>query len=102
MTPATLNVPASDSTVTVHAINTTTNMVTPLELLLEPAIAGFENLNLPTFAFLIENKSNGRTILFDNGSRKDWWNLAPHVADSIEKGIPGLDIQKNVNEILED
>jgi hypothetical protein len=71
----TLYLPIADEIVKVHIINTTTNVVCPTSYFLEPTITGQEYLNLPTFAFLIENKKLGKTVLFDLGCRKDWWNL---------------------------
>jgi hypothetical protein len=68
----------SGATVTVQIINTTTNVVCPTAYFLEPTIKGQEHLNLPTFAFLIENKALGKRVLFDLGCRKDWWNLVCH------------------------
>ncbi|KAI9812415.1 MAG: hypothetical protein M1827_004646 [Pycnora praestabilis] len=97
-----LHLPSSSSTVEVKIINTTTDIVVPAEAFVQPVIKGHEKLNLPTFAFLVENKKLGRTILFDCGCRKDWWNFAPSVHDLIKKAIPGLNIEKNINEILEE
>lgn len=102
MATSALNIPKSRNVVTVHAVNTTTDMVVPADAFTSPTIPGLEQLNLHTFAFLIENKSLGKTILFDCGSRKDWWNYSPSVKASVEDKIPGLDIKKNVNEILEE
>ena len=95
-----LNLPQSNSTVEVSIINTTTDLVCPAKSLVEPVQKGHEYLNLPTFAFLIENKHTGRTIMFDLGCRKDWWNLSPAAYASFKNDIPGINIPKNVNEIL--
>jgi len=48
----------------------------------------------------VENKKLGKTILFNAGSRKDWWNHSPAVVKAIDRFIPGLEIKKNVDEIL--
>jgi hypothetical protein len=97
-----LSLPIASSTVKVQIINTTTNVVCPTVYFLEPAIVGQEHLNLPTFAFLIENKNVGRTVLFDLGCRKDWWNLSPVVQASIKKGIAAIEISHGITEILEE
>jgi hypothetical protein len=97
-----LSLPVSDSTVDVHFINTTTDICCPTDFLLGPAIQGHENLNLPTFGFLLENKRLNKALLFDLGCRKDWWNLSPAVQESMQKGIVGLQISKGVHEILEE
>ncbi|KAL9604793.1 MAG: hypothetical protein Q9219_000241 [cf. Caloplaca sp. 3 TL-2023] len=97
-----LNLPKSDATVEVSIINTTTDIVVPSWTMVQPVLKGHETLNLPTFAFLIKNKSLGKTILFDLGCRKDWWNFAPAALKTITNGIPALSIPKNINEILEE
>lgn len=97
-----LSLPVSSSVVDVQIINTTTNVVCPTDFFLGPPIRGQETLNLPTFAFLVENKRLSQTILFDLGCRKDWWNLAPAVQASIRKGLAGLEVVKGISEILED
>ena len=97
-----LNLPKGDSTVEVHIINTTTDIVLPAGLFVHPVQKGHESLNMPTFAFLVTNKQLGKTILFDLGSRKDWWNSAPAVYAAIKHGITGLNIPKNINEILKE
>ena len=95
-----LNIPESDSVVEVHIINTTTDMVVPAKAFVQPVQKGHEHMNLPTFAFLVKNKQLGKTIMFDLGCRKDWWNLSPMAHASIKKGIPGLSISKSINDVL--
>lgn len=95
-----LNLPASDSTVEVSIINTTTDIIVPAWAFVQPVLKGHETMNLPTFAFLVKNKKPGKNIMFDLGCRKDWWNIAPAGYNSIKNGIPGLSIPKNINEIL--
>ena len=97
-----LNLPKGKSTVEVHIINTTTDIVLPAGLFVHPVQKGHEFLNMPTFAFLVTNKRLGKTILFDLGSRKDWWNNSPAAYASIKHGITGLNIPKNINEILKE
>jgi hypothetical protein len=86
--------------VTVSAINTTTNIISPSKYFVEPIIKGHEHLQLPTFAFLIQNKKLNKSILFDAGSRKDWWNFSPANVKAIENAVPALEIEKGVDEIL--
>ncbi|KAI4102745.1 MAG: hypothetical protein LQ339_004484 [Xanthoria mediterranea] len=97
-----LNLPKSESTVDVSIINTTTDVVVPASAFVQPVAKGHETMNMPTFAFLIKHKQLGKNIMFDLGCRKDWWNFAPAAYNSIKNGIPGLNISKNINEILED
>ena len=95
-----LKLPQSGSTVEVSIINTTTDIVVPAIGLIAPVQKGHEYVNLPTFAFLVKNRKLGKTIMFDLGCRKDWWNHAPASYASIKNGIPGLNVVKNVNELL--
>ena len=95
-----LNLPQSNSTVEVHIVNTTTDMVVPAKAFIQPVQKGHEYMNMPTFAFLVKNKMLGKTIMFDLGSRKDWWNHSPAAHDSIKTRIPGLNIPKSINEVL--
>ncbi|KAI4233879.1 MAG: hypothetical protein LQ352_008214 [Teloschistes flavicans] len=97
-----LNLPKSDATVEVSIINTTTDIVVPAWAFVQPILKGHETMNMPTFAFLIKNVKLGKSIMFDLGCRKDWWNFAPAAYNSIQNGIPGLNIPKNINEILEE
>lgn len=95
-----LNLPASNNTVELSIINTTTDLVAPARSFVQPVIKGHETINMPTFSFLIKHKGLGKTLLFDLGSRKDWWNFAPSVVSLIKAVIPGLNIAKSINEIL--
>lgn len=95
-----LNLPKSSSIVELSIINTTTNLVAPAKSFVQPIIKGHETINMPTFSFILKHKGSGKTILFDIGSRKDWWNFAPSVTSLIKAVIPGLNIKKNVDEIL--
>lgn len=95
-----LNLPQSDSTVEVHIVNTTTDLVAPAKAFVQPVQKGHENLNMPTFAFLIKNQKLKKTVMFDLGCRKDWWNHSPVTKNAIKSGIPGLNISKSINEVL--
>lgn len=95
-----LNLPKGDNCVDVSIINTTTDIVVPAWAFVQPVQKGHETMNMPTFAFLIKNKKQGKTFMFDLGCRKDWWNHAPAAHGSIKNGIPGLSVEKTMNEIL--
>lgn len=88
--------------VEVHIINTTTDIVVPAKAFVQPVTKGHETMNLPTFAFLVENKRLGKSIMFDLGCRKDWWNLSPAAAGSIKNAVPGLNVEKNMSDILKE
>jgi len=97
-----VEIPASSSTVEVSIVNTTTRLVCPAQYFVQPVIKGHEYLVMPTFSFIIKHQQTGRTILFDLGARKDWWNLAPAVVESLKGGTVGLQIEKDVAEVLKE
>lgn len=92
--------PKADAIVTVRAIDTTTDMCSNAVNFVEPVIPGHEQLNMTTLAFLIEHQSTDQKVLFDAGSRKDYWNFPPFIFQSLLKASLGLKIEKNVSEIL--
>ena len=94
------NIPASTSTIHIKAINTTSDLLCSAEGFVTPIIPGHENLNLPTLCFLLENKNLGKSVLFDCGSRKDFWNFPPVVKQMLRDIVPGLRVEKSVDEIL--
>jgi glyoxylase-like metal-dependent hydrolase (beta-lactamase superfamily II) len=98
--PPSLNFPVSDSIVTVRAIDCTLNMFCKTSPFLSPVIPGHEFINFPTLAFLIENKPLGKTVLFDVGGRKDYWNYAPHTLGLLRASSAGMKVDKGVDEIL--
>lgn len=95
-----LNLPRGQCTCEVSIIDTTCNIVSPSGYLIEPLIKGHEYLNLPTYSFHIKHSQSGRQILYDLGSRKDWQNNPPHIADLIGSHVPGFQVDKDVVDIL--
>lgn len=68
---------------------------------LGPAIEGVSYVpDCPVWSFLIEN-TEGRKVLFDLGTRKDWKNLAPVVSNRLIRMGWEITVEKNVTEILE-
>lgn len=103
LTAPSLSIPASSSTVTLQAINTTLQLYVRSENFLNPVIPGHEIYNCPTMAFLITCPVTNRRILFDAGGRKDYWNYAPVVADRFKSGVnvKGLRVEMGIHEVLE-
>lgn len=67
-----------------------------------PSMPGFDIVQgIPSWSFLIEH-SSGRKVLFDLGVRKDWENMAPLIARMIKKNKWGVEVEKNVIEVLEE
>ncbi|RSM04454.1 hypothetical protein CEP52_006858 [Fusarium oligoseptatum] len=78
----------------VSAVDTTANLAVPSDTLVQPPIPGHELMNFPTIAFLITHHS-GDHVMFDLGTRKDFWNLPPPTAAIIDTKIPGgVDLKK--------
>ena len=67
----------------------------------DPPIKGFDRLKCGTWSFHIEHPS-GRKLLYDLGCRKDWENLPPALGleKMVGEGYLGLEVEKNVSEIL--
>ncbi len=66
-----LNIPPSDATVRVRAIDCLSDQVVDATAFVSPVPAGLTTLNLPTLAFLVDHARLGRRVLFDCGARKD-------------------------------
>jgi glyoxylase-like metal-dependent hydrolase (beta-lactamase superfamily II) len=99
--PPDLNIPSSPSKVSVKIIDSTTWLEVPLSDLMGPPIPGHDMLAVPAYSFLIEHDS-GRKMLFDLGTRKDWKNFSPVIVKLITQPGWGIDVKKDVAEILEE
>ncbi|KAJ5937119.1 hypothetical protein N7466_003569 [Penicillium verhagenii] len=97
-------VPDSDQTVRVRLLDTTTYLTGIAKVFVDPVVAGHETFSFNDFAFLIENQRLGKKVMFDLGTRKDYWNLAPSVQQifGTDSVMTGMRIDKNVSEILTD
>ena len=102
---APLNIPKSNATVRVRAIDTKFFASLHSDRFLEPVTPGMETLNLTTVCYLLENRdSSGQSkrILFDCGARKDFENYPPAIKARLNSIIKGLKIEADVNDVLED
>jgi glyoxylase-like metal-dependent hydrolase (beta-lactamase superfamily II) len=96
-----LNTPSAANVCDLWVIDAETEIVCDPACLLQPTIPGHTNLNLPTFAFYIYNPRVDKRVLFDSGTRKDWWNLPPRVVDAVtSRGVLGLHVKNEVYDIL--
>lgn len=98
-----LKIPESSKTVDVRIIDTTTWIAgIKLDAFLTPPIKGYNELQIPSFSFLIEHES-GRKILFDLGVRKNFESgFSPRISDRMKKGGWKVKVDKHVREILEE
>lgn len=99
---ASLNIPPSDSTVRLRAIDAKTLMSLHTRRFLEPELSGFETLNLTSVCFLIEHTKLNKKILFDCGARKDFENYSPTTKARLNAIVKGLKIEADVSDILVD
>ncbi|KAI8673119.1 Lactamase-B domain-containing protein [Fusarium sp. Ph1] len=97
-----LDLPASSATVRVQAVDTTTRMVCNAAVFIQPPIAHHSTLNLNTMCFLLEHKTDlgSEYVLFDCGSRKDFWNGSPQTNKMIASNLVGMQVDHGVDEIL--
>lgn len=101
--PPKLNIPRSSNTVEISIINTTATIRgVDAWKFLEPPIEGHEWLAVPCFSVLIHHPFQDRTLVFDLGIRKDWWNLAPSLQARFKAGGYRIEVEKGVREILEE
>lgn len=94
--------PPSQNCVRVRMVDTTSVMSLHAEGFVYPVMPGHEIMSVTTMAFLIENDRLGKKAMFDLGTRKDYWNSPPMTLRRIEDAIPGVRIEKDVTEILQE
>ncbi|KAF4553627.1 Cytochrome P450-like protein 82 [Elsinoe fawcettii] len=99
--PPDLKIPASESTVKVSCVDSTTYLKLPMGPFLQPDIKGKEFMTGPAFGFLIQH-SSGKRIMFDLGTRKDWQNLPKLIVDRVQGGGWEVNVEKNIAEVLEE
>lgn len=107
--PPDLHIPRSTNTVDVSIINSTATLDRLATWkLISPSngkqkfFEGHEFPTLPCFSFLIQNRAQNRSIVFDLAIRKDWWNLSPRLVKAFEKDGLVLKVEKDVHDILEE
>ncbi|OAA60328.1 metallo-beta-lactamase superfamily protein [Niveomyces insectorum RCEF 264] len=94
--------PPSNNTVRVRMLDTTSVMSLHAFSFVQPVMPGHELMSVTTMAFLLENERLGKRAMFDLGTRKDYWNSPPMTLQRIQDAIPGVRIDKDVTEILEE
>ena len=97
-----IEIPFSNNCIRVRAVNTTTRMVCDAEAFVQPVVRNHTKLNFPTLCFLLERQTvNGtRYVLYDLGARKDFWNGSPISKSMIGNHVPGLEVEKGVQDVL--
>jgi glyoxylase-like metal-dependent hydrolase (beta-lactamase superfamily II) len=98
-----LDIPTSTSTVSVSIIDTTAKVRgLTAKSYLEPPIPGHEYLAVPCFSFLVHHGASDRSLLFDLGIRRDWWNLSPPLLENIKEEGFQVSVLKDLRQILEE
>ncbi|KAI1082923.1 beta-lactamase-like protein [Whalleya microplaca] len=98
-----LNIPASTSIVNVSIINTTGSLRgMPARPFIEPPIPGHDYLAAPAYAFLIQHPTLNRSIVFDLGIRKDYWNWPSSLLEPLKSAGVSINVPKDVREILDE
>ncbi|KAJ4137141.1 Gamma-lactamase fdb1 [Fusarium equiseti] len=100
-------IPKSQSTVDVYIIDTTSFMSGfPASTFVEPLVAGFDTINVGSYAFLIKHTgpepSKYDTVVFDLGVRKDWENLPETFVAGIKGSGCNINVETDVASILSD
>jgi glyoxylase-like metal-dependent hydrolase (beta-lactamase superfamily II) len=99
--PPDLHIPPSSNAVSVSVIDTTTTLRgVDCWKFMQPSIRGHDYLAAPAYSFLIRHPS-GRSLVFDLGIRKDWWNLSPFLINRFKSSGYHIDVKNNVREILD-
>ncbi|KAJ7175836.1 hypothetical protein C8R46DRAFT_71192 [Mycena filopes] len=100
-----LGIPASEATVSLKAydlINDARAVTVPAPSFMKPVLPGHEIMHAPAFAFLVDNATTGRRILFDLGPRKDVENAAPSIAEANKAGYISMPVTRDIVEQLAD
>ncbi|KAM6536199.1 hypothetical protein FALCPG4_002212 [Fusarium falciforme] len=94
-----VEIPPSQHVVEVSVINSTTFVRMPLGFFVKNPLPGHENLECPSFVFLVKHPS-GKKVLFDLGLRKDTESFPP----VIRQGMASLTMhsEKDVAQILQE
>jgi hypothetical protein len=89
-----LNLPQGLDTCELSIVNTNCNLTVPSWALTERLIEGHEWLNFPTYSFHLKHARSGKQILFDLGSREDWYNHPPSVVAVPDSHMPANRVAK--------
>lgn len=101
-TPASVDIPTGSTCIQVKLIDICSISNVGTKSLFTPPVPGFDKIgSAPSFIFLLEHPS-GKKLLFDLGIRKDWENLHPVVAERLHAGTHTLEVQKDIDEFLDE
>ncbi|KAI5196067.1 hypothetical protein AUEXF2481DRAFT_111853 [Aureobasidium subglaciale EXF-2481] len=93
-----IDIPESDQTIEVFAIDNGTTLDVPAGTFIKPVYKGSERFHYPAFVYLLKHSSGN--VLFDLGIRKDWTNLPPHKVEGAQKNGWNITTGENIADIL--
>ncbi|KAI2618409.1 beta-lactamase-like protein [Hypoxylon sp. NC1633] len=97
-----LKIPPSTSTVNVSIVNTEASIRgLSTSQFFEPKIPGHDHLAAPVYSFLIQHPVLNRTVVFDLGIKKDYWNVSPAFVEMAKGLNVAIDVPKGIREILD-
>jgi glyoxylase-like metal-dependent hydrolase (beta-lactamase superfamily II) len=97
-----LELPTSDATVRLRAIDAKTQMSVSSKGFIQPTLPGFEIMNMTSITFLVEHPTLKKKVLFDCGARKDFENFSPRIKERLNMNVKGLRIGRDVHDIVQD
>jgi glyoxylase-like metal-dependent hydrolase (beta-lactamase superfamily II) len=99
---AALELPISNATVRLRAIDAKTQMSVSSKGFIQPTLLGFEIMNMTSITFLVEHSTLKKKVLFDCGARKDFENFSPRIKERLNMNVKGLRIEKDVHDIVQE
>ena len=98
-----LNVPSSDSIVTVRMLDSTSYGKVPANMMFQPSVPGHEVASFPCLVFLITNNRTNEHVLYDLGIRKDWrTGYPPNMYNMIgDNSFFKISVDKDIRDILD-
>ncbi|CAE7160899.1 unnamed protein product [Rhizoctonia solani] len=98
-----LHILPSNNIVKLSIIDTTSRIKgPPTNAFFEPTIKGFEVMDCPAYAFLIEHEQSNSKLVFDLGVSKYWRNGPPVISNKLLEFGWDISVPKTVSEILTD
>lgn len=96
-------IPSSQNTSTVRVIDSTSTIRFSTKYFFTKPIPGHDNLDCPSYSFLVTNAKGNRHILFDLGARTDWETGLPKGMVDFIKGCGGdMIVEKDIANILDE
>ncbi|KAM7209966.1 beta-lactamase-like protein [Rhypophila decipiens] len=101
MAASPVQIPTSNSTVSVSIIDTTSwAYKIPCGDLFRPRFIGLDAFDICSYAFLVKHQD--RRLLFDLGIKKDWEQLVPDTVARLRKSGTHVTVEREIADILRD